>query len=343
MAVRASNQTTLIDLTDAYSVQMTNEAHIFIGDTDSVSTTQTTTTQILALCGAEIISCSVGEITCPTGLSAVSDGKTPSPTITITATSALTTSGTITIPVIIGDITINKVFSYSIAFKGATGTGVKITSKAVEYQKSSNGTTAPTGTWATSIPALAAGEYLWTRTTVKYSDGNSTISYSVSRNGTNGSNGSSVTVTSTKTEYQKGSSGTTTPTGTWVTTVPSTGAGEYLWTRTTTTYSDGKKAISYSVSRNGTNGTNGTDGADAITLVVESSNGTIFKNTEIATTLTARIYKAGVEVTGTALSALGTVKWYKDNGTTPVATGSTLTVKAGDVSNKASYTAKLEG
>jgi hypothetical protein len=31
MAVKASNQVTLVDLTDAYTVIMTNEAHTFIG------------------------------------------------------------------------------------------------------------------------------------------------------------------------------------------------------------------------------------------------------------------------------------------------------------------------
>lgn len=349
MATKASSQMTLIDLTDGYSVVLTNDSHTFLGSTNAVSSTQTTTCMVQALCGSEVVSCSIGNITCPTGLSIVSDGKVPIPTLTITATTALKTSGTVMVPVIIGDITINKAFSYSIAFRGATGqtgTSVTITNKAVEYQTSSSGTTAPTGTWSTSIPSVSAGNYLWTRTTVTYSDGKSTVAYSVARNGTNGSNGTSVTVSNTKTEYQKGASGTTAPTGTWSTSVPSTVAGEYLWTKTTTTYSDGKSAISYSVSRNGTNGTNGTNGkngADAITLAVTSSNGTIFKNTEIATVLTAHVYKAGTEQTGSALTALGAIKWYKDGGTTAVATGTTLTIQAGDVDSQATYEARLEG
>jgi hypothetical protein len=78
-------------------------------------------------------------------------------------------------------------------------------------------------------------------------------------------------------------------------------------------------------------------------MVVLSSGGTIFKNTDVATTLTAHVYKGGQEVTDTALAALGTIKWYKDGGTTAVATGASLTVNAGDVSNKATYTAELEG
>ena len=97
---------------------------------------------------------------------------------------------------------------------------------------------------------------------------------------------------------------------------------------------------------NGTNGKNGADGAagaDAILISITSSNGTIFKNSAISTVLTAHVYKAGTEVTGTALSALGTIKWYKNGGSTAVATGSTLTISAGDVTNKATYIAQLEG
>lgn len=340
MAVKSSNQVTLIDLTDGYSVIMTNDNYTFLGTTNSVSGTQSTTCQIQALCGSEQVACSVGDITCPTGLSIVSDGKTPIPTLTITATSALKTSGSVVIPVQIGDITISKTFSYSIAFKGTNGTSVSITKTEVTYQASDSGTTTPTGTWSTSVPSTSAGQFLWTKTSVTYSDGKSTTSYSVSRNGSNGSNGTSVTVSSTAVTYQTSSSGTTTPTGTWSSTVPSTSAGQFLWTKTVVTYSDGKSTTSYSVSRNGSNGTNGND---AIAVVVTSSNGFIFKNTAIATTLTAHVYKGGVEVTGSSLTALGTIKWYKDDGTSAIATGTTLTINAGDVTNNANYTAKLEG
>lgn len=349
MAIKAVNQIDVIDLTDGYSVVLTNDNYTFLGTTNAVNGTQTTTTQVMALCGSEQVPCTVGTITCPTGISAVSDGKTPMPTITITATSALTKSGTITIPIIVGDITINKTFSYSIAFKGQTGqngTSVTVASTSVTYQIGTSGVTKPTGEWKAEIPNVPNGQFLWTKTVVKYSDGKSTEAYSVSykaTNGTNGSNGTSVTVSSTSVTYQAGTSGTTPPTGTWSPTVPNVANGQYLWTKTVVTYSDGKHTESYSVSYKGTNGTNGKDGKDAITMAITSSGGTIFKNTAIATTLTAHVYKGGVEVTGSALSSLGTIKWYKDGGTTAVATGSTYTIGAGDVSNKATFSAQLEG
>ena len=350
MGIKAVSQVDVIDLTDGYSVVLTNDNYTFLGTTNSVNGTQTTTTQVMALCGSEQVSCTVGTITCPTGISAVSDGKSLQPTITITATSALTKSGTITIPIVVdGDITINKTFSYSIAFKGATGqngTSVTVSSTSVTYQIGTSGTTKPTGTWSPNVPNVPNGQFLWTKTVVTYSDGKSTEAYSVSykgTNGTNGSNGTSVTVKSTSVTYQVGTSGTTPPTGTWNSTVPNVPNGQYLWTKTVVNYSDGKSTESYSVSYKGTNGTNGKDGLDAITMAITSSGGTIFKNTAIATTLTAHVYKGGVEVTGSALTSLGTIKWYKDGGTTAVATGSTYTISAGDVSNKATFSAQLEG
>ena len=138
--------------------------------------------------------------------------------------------------------------------KGQDGTSVKITSKSVTYQTSTSGTTAPTGTWVTTVPTVNNGQYLWTKTTVQYSDGNKTEAYSVSYKGTNGTNGTSVTVSKTEVTYQVSTSGTTAPTGTWSTTMPSCNQGQYLWTKTYVKYSDGKDTTSYSVSYKGVDG-----------------------------------------------------------------------------------------
>lgn len=138
--------------------------------------------------------------------------------------------------------------------KGRDGTSVKITSKSVTYQTSTSGTTAPTGTWVTTVPTVNNGQYLWTKTTVQYSDGNKTEAYSVSYKGTNGTNGTSVTVSKTEVTYQVSTSGTTAPTGTWQATMPSCDQGQYLWTKTYVKYSDGKDTTSYSVSYKGVDG-----------------------------------------------------------------------------------------
>ena len=93
----------------------------------------------------------------------------------------------------------------------------------------------------------------------------------------------------------------------------------------------------------GGKGDKGDPGDDAITLAITSSNGTIFKNSAIATTLTAHVYQGGEELSSTQIAALGTIKWYKDGSTTAAATGQTLTITAGSIENKATYIAQLEG
>lgn len=135
---------------------------------------------------------------------------------------------------------------------GNDGISVKITAKSVTYQASTSGTTTPTGAWVSNPPAVAKGQYLWTKTVVTYSDGNSTTAYSVAYQGTNGTNGQNGSpgrgVKSTEVTYQIWSNGTSTPNGTWATTVPDTTADNpYLWTRTVITYTDNTKSISYSV------------------------------------------------------------------------------------------------
>lgn len=133
---------------------------------------------------------------------------------------------------------------------GAAGKGIKST--VITYQASTSGTAIPTGTWQTDIPTVSAGQYLWTRTVITYTDNSKSTSYSVGRMGINGANGTNGSagrgIKSTSITYQVGSSGTTAPTGTWQTTVPATSASSpYLWTRTIITYTDDTTSTSYAV------------------------------------------------------------------------------------------------
>ena len=86
------------------------------------------------------------------------------------------------------------------------------------------------------------------------------------QDGTNGKDGADGSdgkgISSTVVTYQVGTSGTTAPTGSWKSTIPSVPEGQYLWTRTVTNYTSGEPTTSYSVSRIGKNGTDGKDGAD---------------------------------------------------------------------------------
>lgn len=73
-----------------------------------------------------------------------------------------------------------------------------------------------------------------------------------------------VSVKTTVIEYQAGTSGTEIPDGTWVTKLPETQPGQYLWTRTTITYTNGSVSVGYSVSRNGEDGKPGEQGEQGI-------------------------------------------------------------------------------
>lgn len=143
--------------------------------------------------------------------------------------------------------------------------------------------------------------------------------------------------------YAASSSNTSAPTSGWQSTPPSVNPGQYLWTKTVFTYTNGGTATQYSVAKQGNTGA---AGADAITVSITSSNGTVFKNNSGSTVLTAHVYKGAVEQTvadnGT-VSGLGTIKWYTVGSDTAVATAKTLTVSANDVDNTQAYTCQLEG
>lgn len=69
---------------------------------------------------------------------------------------------------------------------GTNGTSVWVSSTSITYATSWSGTTAPSSGWQTSVPSVSQGAYLWTKTYVLYSDGNSTTTYSTARQGENG-------------------------------------------------------------------------------------------------------------------------------------------------------------
>ena len=116
--------------------------------------------------------------------------------------------------------------------QGTAGTSVKVSK--IEYQEGTSPTTAPTGTWSTSVVAVAEGKYLWTKTT--FSD--NSVAYGVAKQGQKGATGakgdtgatgngiSSITYTYATTTTQ------TAPTASSITstTIPTLSAtNKYLW------------------------------------------------------------------------------------------------------------------
>lgn len=70
---------------------------------------------------------------------------------------------------------------------GASGRG--ISGFSVAYAVSTSGTDTPTSGWQPTIPAVPAGQYLWTRVTYTYTTGDPTSAYTVARQGATGPQG----------------------------------------------------------------------------------------------------------------------------------------------------------
>lgn len=142
---------------------------------------------------------------------------------------------------------------------GKDGVGIKTT--LIEYAVNTSGTVRPTSGWSTTIPTVPPGQYLWTRTTWTYTDNTTEQGYSVARQGANGVNGNDgsngVGISTTIIEYNKSTNSTTPPSTGWTSTIPSISGGQYLWTRVTLNYTNGQKAESYTVARQGEDGADG--------------------------------------------------------------------------------------
>lgn len=270
---------------DAYTIFLENENISFATDEnrDPLSE-QAYTSGITIMKGAKpVTDFTIGDIAKTQGI-AVAKTDTAIAISVVNGNTLPSDNGAIEIPISVGGTVFKKILSWTCSKKGEKGiqgiqgpqgaqgekgkdgTSVTITNKSITYQLSTSGTTIPTGTWQTSPQTIPEGQYQWTKTSVTYSDGNKTESYSISYRGKNGSDGTSVKTTSTSVKYQVGDSGTTKPTGTWQNSVPTVAQGKYLWTQTIVNYSDGNSTESYSVSYKGIDGSNGSNGMNAATV-----------------------------------------------------------------------------
>lgn len=71
--------------------------------------------------------------------------------------------------------------------KGDTGAAASVLSAVSAFQASASGTQVPTGNWSSTVPTVAQGQFLWTRTTITFNSGNPVVIYSVARMGMDGS------------------------------------------------------------------------------------------------------------------------------------------------------------
>lgn len=249
-------------------VFLTNENISFAANTSGQIPLTSFTTNVVSYIGTTKTTPTIGTITgLPTGMTVSAPVTTANELIltfsianNATLGSTTSNSGMITIP-IISPVSTNLTLNWSKINTGATGVGVESTT--VSYGVSDSSSSQPTD-WQSTIPTVADGKYLWTRTIIDYTDEKipDTVTYIYAKQGTKGDSGtagSSVTVSSV--QYQEGASATTAPTGTWSNAIVSVADGKYLWTKTA--FSDGKTA--YGVAKQGSNGKDGV-GISSITV-----------------------------------------------------------------------------
>ena len=117
MAVISSDQITLVNVSDAYSVTLSRESYIFIGNGDGVPAGKKCTTEVTAYRGKDqcsAITITEKQIMCPTGISAtVSGNSTSKVTVTFTTTATITPPCEATIPITVEGNSFTKQFTFS--------------------------------------------------------------------------------------------------------------------------------------------------------------------------------------------------------------------------------------
>ena len=124
---------------------------------------------------------------------------------------------------------------------GRDGKGVK--SYAITYQAGTSGVSYPTGNWSSTIPNVPNGQYLWSKTTLTYTDNTTSDTYSVAYFPVNGATGATGNgISSYTAEFYLSTSKTSQSGGSWTTTPPTWSNGKYIWTRYKIGYTNGSTA-----------------------------------------------------------------------------------------------------
>lgn len=138
-----------------------------------------------------------------------------------------------------------------------------------EYAKNQDAVNPPTTGWSTTPPTWENGWYIWSRNVTTMMSGSTSTSTPVNITGAKGSTGPQGNtgpagngIKATVVDYQAGTNGVTPPSGTWTTKVPSVAANQFLWTRTTISYTSSStpNTVSYSVGKMGAQGPQGATG-----------------------------------------------------------------------------------
>ena len=164
---------------------------------------------------------------------------------------------------------------------GSNGIGVK--SIVEEYYRSTSNTGQAGGSWSTTVPTWVDGTYIWTRSTITYTDNTTSTTKPVcvtgakgstgaaGKDGANGADGAAgkdgkdgadgIGIASVDVWYFLSTSSSSLRNGTWETTAPVWVDGKYMWSKTVTTYTNGATTESTPACITGAKGQNGSDGA----------------------------------------------------------------------------------
>lgn len=359
--IKAVGDITILDVTDGYSVSLSQRSYTFLGDTQGAIAGSSCTTEAAAYCGGNmcsVVTVDAKEITCPSGVSAtVSNNGTSMVTIKFTLTAKLTTACEATIPVVVDGVKFYKKFSFAVSRTGATG---------AKGDKGDTGATGPQGPQGVSPTVSISKTDGVTTITITDKDGTHTQTVKDGTNGTPGAAGVNGKTPYFHVKYSNDGGKTFTSNsgedvGMYIGTCtdynqadPAT-VGSYTWARIKgdtgakgdkgATGPQGPQGDKGATGATGPQGPTGAAGADAIILSITSSNGIMFKNSSGTTVLTAHVFRGGKEITGISSAGvvpggLGTLKWYK--GSTFLKAAATYTVTADDVNNAQSYTCQLE-
>lgn len=332
--------------TAARSVLVGNEAQCIYCDKDGkASGEQTITIPFAGYNGASRVACTMADPTLPSGFTKVSNTAATtsadgSYVFKVASRTAIPVSGKLDLK-ITNSTTFNKVFTYTRAQTGATGS------------PGSNGTSATSvvcGNESVSIPCTLGGLVTANMEIVIPFAGyigtaraDCTVSYSTLPSGITLKSGGNKAATASadgSLTFSVAANGTLGN--------AATKNGEITLTFVCNSQSFVKKfswakAMTGATGSEGPQGPKGNDGDDAITVVVIPTGGTVFKNSSGSKTLTAHVFVGNAEVTGNALSQLGTIKWYKGaESTTSIGSGTTFVVNASDVNESETYEARLE-
>lgn len=233
---------------DAITVILTNESHVFEGDTEKAKT-GSTECGVIAYKGATQVAATIGPITgAPAGMDvSIQNNTSTSAKFTVAVTSAMTDKqGVLTIPVTVDGKSFTKKFSWSVSLQGKDGRGIASVQEL--YAVSSSNTTAPADSaFSTGVKTTTTtNRYLWNYEKTTYTDGTSasTEKRVIGTHGANGEAGAGISSIVNRYLASAAATGVTTSTSGWTTDPTATGAittdaKPYLWNYETVNYTKG--------------------------------------------------------------------------------------------------------